>query len=263
MTEGADYGWGMSIPLLNSKQIAGMRRAGRSAARTLDAACAMVGPGLTTQDIDACVAEHTASEGGSCAQFGYLVDGVPFPGHVCTSVNDVVCHGVPGPRVLEDGDIINIDVTTNLQGWHGDTSRTVFVGKPSPEAAHVVQVAERALQLGIDAVRPGARFNVIGEAIEDFVRSMGCTVVREFGGHGIGRRMHQDPHVHHDRQRIAQPILRPGMCFTIEPMVCLGRRELRFLDDGWTVVTADGRWSAQAEHTLLVTADGAEILTRG
>ncbi|TNE86357.1 MAG: type I methionyl aminopeptidase [Deltaproteobacteria bacterium] len=252
----------MRIPRLNKKQIDGMRRAGASAARTLHAACDLVAPGVTTQQIDDLVAAHTASEGGTCAQYLYEVDDQVFPAHVCTSVNEVVCHGIPGPRILRDGDIVNIDVTTNLDGWHGDTSRTVVVGKPTPEAAHVVQVASRALQVGIDAVRPGLRFNVIGEAIEAFVTSQGCTVVREFGGHGIGRRMHQAPHVHHHKMMLPQPVLEVGMCFTIEPMVCLGGRRIRMLDDGWTVITADGKLTAQAEHTVLVTADGAEILTR-
>lgn len=217
--------------------------------------------GATTGDIDRVVAEHTQREGGKCAQYKYEVDGLIFPGHVCTSVNDVVCHGIPGPRVLKDGDIVNIDVTTELGGWHGDTSRTVLVGKPSPEAAHVVQTAARALQVGIDSVRVGARLNVIGAAIQAFVHQRGCSIVREFGGHGIGQKMHTDPHVHHHKTWIAGPILQPGMCFTIEPMICLGERHIHILEDGWTVVTQDGRLTAQAEHTILVTEDGAEILT--
>ncbi|MCO4747566.1 MAG: type I methionyl aminopeptidase [Proteobacteria bacterium] len=249
------------FPILRAKEIHAMRRAGKSAARTLNAACEAAVVGATTGQIDAVVAAHTEAEGGRCAQYLYDVDGAIFPAHVCTSVNNVICHGIPGPRELLDGDIVNIDVTTELEGWHGDTSRTVLVGTPSPEAAHVVQVASRALQIGIDAVRPGARLNVIGEAIEAFAKSQGCTVVKEFGGHGIGRKMHLQPHVNHHKSLIAGPFMVPGMCFTIEPMVCLGDADLRVLDDEWTVVTQDGSLSAQAEHTILVTDDGAEILT--
>lgn len=241
-----------------------MRRAGRAAARTLDAACEAVRPGRTTLDIDRIVFRDTVARGGECAQFGYRPPGAPpFPGHVCTSRNFVVCHGIPSDdEVLEDGDIVNIDVTTRLKGWHGDTSRTVLVGRPRPEGAHVVQVAQRALEAGIAAVRPGAPLSVIGEAIEAVVHPQGCTIVREFGGHGIGRAMHQRPHVFHYATDQPQPLIEVGMCFTIEPMVCLGQPDIELLADGWTVVTRDRKWSAQAEHTLRVTEAGAEILTR-
>jgi len=239
----------------------GMRRAGRAAAATLASACAAVRPGLSTGDLDRLVADHTQRQGGRSAQHGHRVGARRFPGHVCTSVNDVVCHGVPRDDVvLEEGDIVNIDVTTELGGWHGDTSRTVFVGRPSPEAAHVVQVAQRALRLGIEAARPWRPLHEVGRAIERFVRSQGCSVVTDYGGHGIGARMHQAPHVpHHDVP--GGPILTPGMCFTIEPMVCLGRADLVHDPDGWTVRTADGSLSAQFEHTLRVGDDRLEILT--
>ncbi|MCB9759533.1 MAG: type I methionyl aminopeptidase [Alphaproteobacteria bacterium] len=239
-----------------------MRRAGRAAAATRDAACALVKPGVTTQAIDDLVRADTHSRGGRCAQHGYRVGGVPFPANVCTSVNTVVCHGVPSSDVvLEDGDIVNIDVTTELGGWHGDTSRTVCVGTPSPEALHLVEATRRALTLGIAQVRPGVPLSRIGEVIEVFARSQGCTVVRAFGGHGIGRRMHQAPHVHHHATGRPWPVLQPGMFFTIEPMLCLGRSEVQVLDDGWTVVTADGSLSAQFEHTVAVTRDGVEVMT--
>jgi len=239
-----------------------MRRAGRAAAATLQAACAAVRPGLTTGTLDRLVRDHTRRQKGRCAQHGHRVGARRFPAHVCTSVNDVVCHGIPRDDVvLVDGDIVNIDVTTALGGGHGDTSRTVFVGRPSPEAAHVVQVAERALWLGIETVRPWRPLHDIGRVIEAFVRSQGCSVVTDYGGHGIGARMHQAPSVpHHDVP--GGPPMVPGMCFTIEPMVCLGRAEVVHDADGWTVRTADGSLSAQFEHTLRVTEDGVEVLTR-
>lgn len=249
--------------VLTKQQIRKMRRAGRAAAATLEGAIARVAPGTTTADLDRFVASDTQRRGGRCAQHGYRVGGLVFPGHVCTSLNSVVCHGIPSIQtVLQDGDILNIDVTTELEGWHGDTSRTVFVGTPSAEAAHVVRVAERSLQLGIDAVRPGAPLAAIGRAIEAFVKSEGCSVVRDFGGHGIGRAMHESPHVHHHARRIDGPRMAVGACFTIEPMVCFGSARLRHDADGWTVWTADGSLSAQFEHTICVTETGAEILTR-
>ncbi|MBX2800838.1 MAG: type I methionyl aminopeptidase [Myxococcales bacterium] len=247
---------------LDPKSLRGMRRAGRATAATLHAACAQIRPGMRLDAIDAFVARDVAARGARSSVLGYEVAGAPpFPGHCCTSRNEVVCHGIPDATELQEGDIVNVDITTELGGWHGDTSRTVHVGTPSPEAAHLVQTTERALAAGIAAVRPGAPLGAIGAAIEAVVRPLGCTLVREFGGHGIGRAMHQPPHVHHVRVPGPSPTLWPGMCFTIEPMVCLGRPEIRMLDDGWTVVTADGRWSAQAEHTVCVTDDGVEILT--
>ena len=239
-----------------------MRRAGRAAAATLNGACALVAPGITTADIDRFVAEDTRRRRGRCAQYGHRVGRQVFPGHVCTSRNDVVCHGVPSDDVvLGDGDIVNIDVTTELEGWHGDTSRTVFVGTPSAEAKHVVEVARRALQVGIETVRPGGFLGDIGRAIEAFVTREGCSVVRDYGGHGIGRAMHEEPHVHHHDAGVRGPRLVPGACFTIEPMVCLGSSKLRHGPDGWTVLTVDGSLSAQFEHTLCVTESGVEILT--
>lgn len=241
-----------------------MRAAGRAAAHTLEAAVAAARAGMSTLEIDALVAEDTRRRGGRCAPLGVRSPGAPpFPGHLCTSRNAVVCHGIPSRGdVLAEGDIVNFDVTTELGGWHGDTSRTIAIGRVSPEAAHVMQTAERALQIGIEQVRPGAPLGAVGAAIQEFVESRGCSVVRVFGGHGIGRRMHQPPHVHHHAVVEPTPVLRPGMCFTIEPMVCLGGHEVVVLDDGWTVVTADGKLSAQFEHTVCVTDRGAEILTR-
>jgi methionyl aminopeptidase len=182
---------------------------------------------------------------------------------VCTSRNDVVCHGIPRPTErLATGDIVNVDVTTKLGGYHGDTSATFVIGEPSPEARHVVDVARRCRDAGVAVVRDGARLGDVGAAIAELAGREGCAVVREFGGHGIGREMHMDPHVAHVGVRGAGMRLRAGMTFTIEPMVNLGTAEVVILDDGWTVVTADGSLSAQFEHTVLVTRDGCEVLTR-
>jgi len=245
------------IELHSPRSRVAMRVAGAAAAATLDHVGAQLRAGMTTADIDRLVRAHTTSLGGTPSQLAYN----GFPAAVCTSVNEVVCHGIPGSRRLRDGDIVNVDVTTCLGGHHGDTSRTFLIGTPSPEAAHVVDVARRCLAAGITAARPGGRLGDVGAAIEDLARAEGCSVVREYGGHGIGRRMHMDPHVSHVGPAGRGPRLRPGMAFTIEPMINLGTAQTRLLDDGWTVVTADGRLSAQFEHTVLVTDDGVEVLT--
>lgn len=235
-----------------------MRRAGRVAAETLAHVATHLKPGWSTAQIDQLVREDTARRGGKPSQLGYQ----GFPHAVCTSRNHVVCHGMPSVKdVLQEGDILNVDVTTELDGFHGDTSATFVIGQASAEALHVVSVAERCLRAGIAAVTPGARLGDIGAAIDELARKHGCTVVRDYGGHGIGRRMHQEPHVSHVGQRGAGLRLRPGMAFTIEPMVNLGGPDVRALADGWTVVTADGRLSAQFEHTVLVTETGCEVLT--
>jgi methionyl aminopeptidase len=186
----------------------------------------------------------------------------PFPAAVCVSIDDVVCHGLPLPgRRLCPGSIVNVDVTTQLGGFHGDTSRTFIIGEGSPDARHVVSVAERCLSVGIAVVRPGARLGDIGAAIEELAQREGCSVVREYGGHGIGRTMHCAPHVPHYGRAGTGLRLKAGMVFTIEPMINLGAPDVVALDDGWTVMTRDGSLSAQFEHTVLVTADGVEILT--
>lgn len=235
-----------------------MRRAGAAAADTLSKIGARLAPGITTATIDRWVRELTAAQGGTPSQLGY--EG--FPAAVCTSRNHVVCHGIPGPEVLADGDIINVDVTTCLDGFHGDTSATFFIGAVSDDARHVVDVARRARDLGVSLVAPGLRLGDLGAAIEDFVRSQGCASVAEMGGHGIGRAMHQAPSVPYVGPRGRGLRLRAGMAITIEPMVNLGSAEIRTLSDGWTMVTVDGSLSAQFEHTVLVTEDGHEVLTR-
>ena len=248
----------MSIVVLDPREQAVMRRAGRAAAATLAQVAAKLAPGVTTLDIDAWVREDTARRGGTPSQLGYQ----GFPAAVCTSRNEVVCHGIPRrDERLAPGDILNVDVTTCLDGYHGDTSATFFIGEPSAEARHVVEVARRCRDAGIAVVREGARVGDIGAAIEEMARREGCTVVREVGGHGIGRAMHTEPHIPHTGERGTGARLRAGMAFTIEPMVNLGGREVRCLRDGWTLVTADGSLSAQFEHTVLVTRDGCEVLT--
>lgn len=236
----------------------GMRQAGRVAALTLHTVGQALRPGMTTAAIDDMVRRDTAARGGKPAQLGFH----GFPAAVCTSINEVVCHGIPSTGVIiNEGDIINVDITTRYRGFHGDTSRTFRIGEPSAEALHVARVAEEALKRGIAAIEPNAPLGVVSHAVQSFVEGEGCSVVRDFGGHGIGRAMHEPPHVPHFGEPAEGPIMRPGMCFTIEPMVNFGVAEVRTLEDGWTVVTADGKPSAQFEHTILVTNEGAEILT--
>jgi methionyl aminopeptidase len=245
-------------PILKGRELEAMRLAGRVAARTLAFVGEQLRPGLSTAQVDRLVRDDTARRGARPSQLGYH----GFPAAVCTSRNAVVCHGIPREdERLEPGDILNVDVTSELKGWHGDTSCTFFIGEPSPEARHVVETARRCLEAGIAAVRHGARLGDVGAAIEALARAEGCGVVTEWGGHGIGRQMHLPPHVSHVGRAGEGLQLREGMAFTIEPMLTLGSPETRTLDDGWTVVTADGRWSAQFEHTVLVTRRGAEVLT--
>jgi methionyl aminopeptidase len=252
----------MSIEIHGPRAIDALRRAGRAAAETLVHVGARLAPGVTTADIDTWVRAHTAALGGAPSQLGYK----GFPAAVCTSRNDVVCHGIPRPSErLAPGDIVNVDVTTRLAGHHGDTSATFVVGDPSTvsrEARHVVDVARRCRDAGVATVREGARLGDVGFAIVELARREGCTVVREFGGHGIGCAMHMEPHVSHVGARGAGLRLRAGMAFTIEPMINLGTADVVLDDDGWTVRTADGALSAQFEHTVLVTRTGCEILTR-
>ena len=248
----------MAIEILGAAEVAAMRLAGRAAAATLAMIGARLSPGVSTAEIDAWVRADTARRGGRPSQLGFH----GFPAAVCTSRNAVVCHGIPSPHEhLAPGDIINVDVTTELGGFHGDTSATLFVGAPSAEARHVVETARRCRDAGIAEVRDGARLGDIGAVIEEVAARAGCSVVRELGGHGIGRRMHAPPTIMHVGPRGLGLRLREGMAITIEPMINLGQREVRQLDDGWTIVTADGSLSAQFEHTVLVTGKGCEILT--
>ena len=246
------------IEILTKAEIDKMRRAGKAAAATLAFVGEQIRPGMTTGDIDRLVREDTARRGGTPSQLGYK----GFPAAVCTSRNEIVCHGIPSPKVvLNEGDIVNVDVTTNLDGYHGDTSATFMVGKVSEEARRLVETTRRCRDAGIEVIRDGARLGGIGAAIAELAREAGYGIVTEFGGHGIGRRMHADPHVMHSGVRGAGPRLKAGMGLTVEPMLNLGGPEVRHLDDGWTVVTADGRLSAQFEHTIIVTQRGFEVTT--
>lgn len=248
----------MTIEILGTSEIERMRAAGRVAAETLAFVGSKIRPGMSTGDIDRLVREDTARRGGKPSQLGYK----GFPAAVCTSKNEIVCHGIPSPKViLADGDIVNVDVTTNLDGYHGDTSATFIVGDASEDAKRLVDIARRCRDAGISVIREGARLGDIGAAIEELAKQEGVSVVTELGGHGIGRRMHADPHVAHTGKRNTGVRLKAGMGLTVEPMVNLGGASVRFLADGWTVVTADGSLSAQWEHTVIVTRDGHEIMT--
>jgi methionyl aminopeptidase len=248
----------MGIEILGAAEVAAMRQAGRAAAATLATVAARLTPGVSTADIDAWVRADTSRRGGRPSQLGFH----GFPAAVCTSRNAVVCHGIPSPsEKLEAGDIVNVDVTTELGGFHGDTSATLFVGDVSAEARHVVETARRCRDAGIAEVHAGARLGDIGAAIQELAAREGCSVVRELGGHGIGRHMHEPPTIVYAGPRGMGLRLREGMAITIEPMINLGGPGVRQLDDGWTIVTADGSLSAQFEHTVLVTRNGCEILT--
>lgn len=254
----------MSIELFGPPLLPALRRAGRVAAATLQHVAGRLRAGITSAEIDAWVRADTERRGGRPSQLGYRPspEARPFPAAVCVSIDDVVCHGIPSPHVrLEAGSIVNVDVTTEIGGFHGDTSRTFIIGEATAEARHVVDVARRCLDAGIRVVRPGARLGDIGAAIEEIASGEGCSVVRDFGGHGVGRRMHCEPHVPHHGRAGTGLRLKPGMVFTIEPMINLGAPDLELDDDGWTVRTRDGSLSAQFEHSVLVTHDGVEILT--
>lgn len=249
----------MSIERYGAKELPALRAAGRVAAQTLHFVAAQLRAGMSTREIDQLVRQDTARRGGKPSQLGYN----GFPAAVCTSRNHVVCHGVPrAHEQLQDGDIINVDVTTCFGGFHGDTSKTIVIGRASAEAQRLVDIAQRALWAGIEQAGPSARLGDIGAAISELAQREGCSVVQAFGGHGIGRQMHMDPHIPHVGRRGHGLRLKPGMTFTIEPMINLGGPEIRVLDDGWTVVTADGSLSAQFEHTVYITETGCEVLTQ-
>lgn len=248
----------MSIVIHDASAVARMRAAGRAAAETLVHVGRALRPGIRADEIDALVREHTRAQGGKPSQLGYK----GFPAAVCVSPNAVVCHGIPHAHVvLGAGDIVNVDVTTELDGYHGDCSATFTIGEVSPRLRELVDVTRACRDAGIAAVRHGAHLGDVGAAIVERARASKMGVVRDYGGHGIGRRMHMDPHVPHVGKRGQGPRLAAGMIFTIEPMITLGTTDVRTLADGWTVVTADGQPTAQFEHTVLVTRSGAEILT--
>ena len=250
------------------------RKAGKLAADTLVMIAEYIEPGISTERINQLVHEYTLDHGAYPAPLNYEggADRIPFPKSVCTSINNVICHGIPSSQeILQDGDIINVDVTSVYpakNGWYGDTSATFYVGEPAPLTKHLVEVTRQCLELGIAQVRPGATLRDIGLAIQQFAESKGCSVVREYTGHGIGQIFHAYPQVYHyvvDEPGLKfqqQTKLKEGMTFTIEPMINLHGPDIEHLSDGWTVVTKDGSLSAQFEHTIVVTKEGCEILTK-
>ncbi|MDQ6997594.1 MAG: type I methionyl aminopeptidase [Mariprofundus sp.] len=245
------------VSIKTKQDIEAMRPACHHAADTLVMIEPYIKTGITTDDINDLVHDFTIKAGGIPAPLNYH----GFPKSVCTSVNHVVCHGIPTNKTLTDGDIVNVDVTTIINGWHGDTSKTFHVGKPKIKAEKVVETARKALDLGIAQVRPGATLGDIGHAIQSYVEGERMSVVREYCGHGIGRVFHEDPQVLHYGKAGTGMKLKAGMVFTIEPMVNIGKAAVKLLGDKWTVVTRDKTLSAQFEHTLVVTETGCEILT--
>ncbi len=254
----------MSIVIKTPEQIEKMRVAGRLAAEVLDFIEPHVKPGITTAELDRLCHDYMVNvQGVIPAPLNYAPPGYkPYPKSICTSVNHQVCHGVPGEKALKKGDIVNIDITVIKDGWHGDTSRMFIVGKEAGILAkRLCAVTLECLWLGIGQVRPGAHLGDIGHAIQRHAESNGFSVVREFCGHGIGRQFHEEPQVLHYGKPGSGPELRPGMIFTIEPMINAGKAAISELPDGWTIVTKDRSLSAQWEHTVLVTESGAEVLT--
>jgi len=253
----------MAIVIKTPEDIERMRVAGRLAAEVLDFIAPHVRPGVTTGELDRLCHEYMVNEQGTVpAPLNYAPPGYrPFPKSICTSVNHQVCHGIPGDRVLKGGDIVNIDITVIKDGYHGDTSRMYYVGEPSVAARRLCETTFECMWAGIAQVRPGGFLGDIGHAIQVHAEKHGFAVVREFCGHGIGRRFHEEPQVLHYGKPGTLERLAPGMIFTIEPMINAGRREIRELADGWTIVTKDHSLSAQWEHTVLVTETGYEVLT--
>jgi len=253
----------MPVSIKTEEEIAKMRVAGRLAGELLDYIAPHVQPGVTTAYLDRLCHDYIVNEQGAVpAPLNYAPPGYPpFPKSVCTSVNHVVCHGVPGEKKLKPGDVVNIDVTVIKDGFHGDTSRMFFVGTPSIQAKRLSEVTYECMWRGIRAVRPGARLGDIGHAIQSYAERQGYSVVREFCGHGIGRKFHEEPQVLHYGHSGTGLELQRGMIFTVEPMINAGRPDIRQLADGWTIVTKDHSLSAQWEHTILVTDSGYEVLT--
>ncbi|MEL7464976.1 MAG: type I methionyl aminopeptidase [Pseudomonadota bacterium] len=245
------------IKLHRPEDFEGMRAAGRLAAETLDMIAPHVKPGVTTGELDDLIHAFMTERGATPATLGYR----GYPKSSCISINHVVCHGIPGPRALKNGDVLNIDVTVILDGWYGDTSRMYVAGAPGRKAERLIDITHESLMRGIAEVKPGATFGDIGYAIQKYVEGERCGVVRDFCGHGLGRVFHDAPNVLHYGRPGSGAVLRPGMFFTIEPMVNLGRPDTKILSDGWTAVTRDKSLSAQFEHSIGVTEDGCEIFT--
>lgn len=246
------------IRIYSGDDFDGMRKAGRLAAETLDMITEHVQPGVSTDELNTLCHDFNVAHGAQPAPLNYR----GFPKSICTSINHVVCHGIPGDKRLSNGDIINIDVTPILDGWYGDTSRMYCVGdKTSVKAKRLIDVTFEAMWRGIKVVKPGATTGDIGHAIQEYAESQRCSVVRDFCGHGLGRVFHDAPNIMHFGAAGKGEVLREGMFFTIEPMLNLGRFDVKLLSDGWTAVTKDRSLSAQFEHSLAVTADGYEVFT--
>ncbi|MEQ9640236.1 MAG: type I methionyl aminopeptidase [Alphaproteobacteria bacterium] len=245
------------IKLHGAEAFEGMRKAGRLGAETLDFITPQVQPGVTTEQLDKLCHDFICDHGAVPAPLNYR----GYPKSICTSINHVVCHGIPGERTLRDGDMMNIDVTVIVDGWHGDTSRMFHVGAPKIKAKRLVEVTYEAMMRGIAVIKPGATLGDIGEAIQRYAEGERCSVVRDFCGHGLGRVFHDAPNILHYGRAGAGLALREGMFFTVEPMINLGRFDVKLLGDGWTAVTKDRSLSAQFEHSVGVTADGVEIFT--
>jgi methionyl aminopeptidase len=247
-----------AIVIHDDQGFAGMRAAGRLAADVLDMLVAHVAPGVSTERLDGLAWDYIAARGAVPATIFYR----GYSHSLCTSINHVICHGIPSPKALQPGDILNIDVTVVLDGWHGDTSRMYFVGDPPLKARRLVDLTHEALLLGIEAAKPGNTVGHIGAAIQKHAERHRLAVVKDFCGHGLGRRFHMAPNIVHAGKAGEGPELRPGMFFTVEPMLNLGRPDARILDDGWTAVTRDRSLSAQFEHSIGITETGCEIFTQ-
>jgi methionyl aminopeptidase len=253
----AEYAKKYRIKIKQAADIKAIKQAGRLALDTLDMVESEIRPGLSTDKINTLVHEFTLKHDAICAPLNYR----GFPKSVCVSVNEVICHGIPGERILNDGDIVNIDVTPILNGYYADVNKTFFVGTPGPDAKKIVRVAKNSLFKGMAMVKPGNTIGDIGWAIQKYAEKNGCSVVREFVGHGVGFEFHEPPQIPHYGNRGEGILLIPGMVFTIEPMINLGKKELVILEDKWTAVTKDKSLSAQFEQTILVTDNGFESLT--
>jgi methionyl aminopeptidase len=246
-----------SIRLHKPEDFEGMRRAGRVAAECLDLITPMVVPGVVTDEIDRAAREFILDNGALPACLFYR----GYSKTVCISANHVVCHGIPGEKALREGDIVNIDVTAIVDGWHGDTSRMYAVGEISPRARRLIDVTYDSFEKGLAEIKPGAHFGDIGDAIQKYVEGERCSVVQDFCGHGVGRVFHDEPNVLHFGRRGSREEIKAGMFFTVEPMVNLGKPQVKVLNDGWTAVTRDKSLSAQCEHSIGVTDTGIEIFT--
>ncbi len=253
----------MKVTIKTAQEIEKMRVAGRLASEVLDYITPFVEPGVTTEELDTLCHNYMVDVQKTIpAPLNYAPKGhIPYPKSICTSINSQICHGIPGKKKLKNGDIVNIDVTVISQGYHGDTSRMFYVGEPSIQAKRLCELTYEAMWRGIDTVRPGSHLGDIGHTIQKLAENVGYSIVKEFCGHGIGKKFHEDPQVLHYGKAGSGLELKTGMIFTIEPMINAGKAAIRHLPDGWTVTTKDNSLSAQWEHTILVTENGHEVLT--